>query len=60
MILRAFLAFYHHESHKKRGGINILEATAVQFKHFRNSEYNPTKQITPWGLAISKNQGLTD
>jgi len=29
MILRAFLAFYHHESHKKRGGINILDATAV-------------------------------
>jgi len=39
MILRAFLAFYHHESHKKRGGINILEAAAVQFKHFCNSKY---------------------
>jgi len=47
MILRAFLAFYHHESHKKRGGINILESTPGHFKNFRNSEYNPTKEITP-------------
>jgi len=60
MILRAFLAFYHHESHKKRGCINILEATAAQFKHFRNSEYDPTKEITPGGLAISKNEGLSN
>jgi len=55
MILQAFLAFYHHESHKKRGGINILESAAGQFKNFRNSECDPTKEITPWGLAISKN-----
>jgi len=60
MILRAFLAFYHHQSHKKRGGINILESTPGQFKYFRNSEYDPTKDITPWGLAISNNKGLTD
>jgi len=60
MILQAFLAFYHHESHKKRGGINILEAAAVQFNHFRNSKCNSTNKITPWDLAISKNQGLTD
>jgi len=60
MILRAFLAFYHHESHKKRGGINILDATAVQFKNFRNSEYDPTKEITPWGLASFKNEGLSN
>jgi len=25
MILQAFLAFYHHQSHKKRGGVDILE-----------------------------------
>jgi len=30
MIVRAFLAFHHHESHKKRGGINILESTSGQ------------------------------
>jgi len=60
MILRAFLTFYHHQSHKKRGGINILESTPGQFKYFRNSEYDPTKDITPWGLAISNNKGLTD
>jgi len=48
MILRAFLAFYHHESHKKRGGINVLDTTLpVQFKIFRNSECDPTKEITP-------------
>jgi len=33
MILKAFLAFYHHQSHKKRGGINILESTSGQFKN---------------------------
>jgi len=61
MILRAFLAFYHHESHKKRGGVNVLDTTLpVQFKIFRNSEYDPTKEITPWGLAISHNKGLAD
>jgi len=60
MILRAFLALYHHQSHKKRGGINVLDSTSGQFKNFRNSEYDPTKDITPWGLAISNNKGLTD
>ena len=61
MILRAFLAFYHHESHKKRGGINVLEPTLpVQFKVCRNSECDPTKEIAPWGLAISHNKGLAD
>jgi len=61
MMLRAFLAFYHHESHKKRGGINVLDtALPVQFKIFRNSEHDPTKEITPWGLAISHNKGLLD
>jgi len=61
MILQAFLAFYHHMSHKKRGGINVLDTTLpVQFKIFRNSEYDPTKEITPWDLAISHNKGLTD
>jgi len=60
MILQAFLAFYHHQSHKKRGGVNILESATGQFKHFRNSEHDPTKDITPWGLAISNNKGLAD
>jgi len=61
MMLRAFLAFYHHESHKKRGGVDVLDKTLpVQFKIFRNSEYDPTKEITPWGLAISHNKGLSD
>jgi len=60
MILRAFLAFHHHESHKKCGGINILDATAAQFKNFRNSECNPAKEIAPWGLALSKNEGLSN
>jgi len=61
MILRAFLAFYHHVSHKQRGGVNVLDPTlSVQFKNYRNSEYDPTKEITPWGLAISSNKGLSD
>jgi len=61
MILRAFLAFYHHMSHKKRGGINVLDTTlSVRFKIYRNSEHDPTKEITPWGLAISHNKGLMD
>jgi len=29
MILRAFLAFYHHQSHKQHGGINVLDTTAL-------------------------------
>ena len=60
MILRAFIAFYHHQSHKKHGGVNVLESAQGQFKHFRNSEYDPTKDITPWGLAVTNNKGLTD
>jgi len=60
MILRALLAFYHHESHKKRGGINILDSTAGQFKNFHNTKYDPTKEIIPWGLALSKNEGLSN
>jgi len=61
MMLRALLACYHHLSHKKRGGINVLDPTLpVQFKHFRNTEYDPTKEITPWGLSISHNKGLSD
>jgi len=61
MMLRAFLPFYHHESHKQRGGINVLDRTLpMQFKVFRNSEYDPTKEITPWGLAIYNNKGLLD
>jgi len=27
MILRAFLAFCHHVSHKQRGGVNVLDTT---------------------------------
>jgi len=61
MILRAFLAFCHHMSHKKRGGVNVLDTTLpAQFKNFRNSECDPTKEITPWGLAVSNNKGLMD
>jgi len=55
MILRAFLAFCHHQSHKKRGGINILDSAPQQFSCFRKPKHDPTKEITPWGLAISKN-----
>jgi len=61
MMLRAFLAFCHHESHKKRGGVNVLDtALPAQFKIFRNSECDPTKEIAPWGLAVSHNKGLLD
>jgi len=61
MILPAFLAFYHHMSHKKRGGVNVLNtALPAQFKNFHNSEHDRTKEITPWGLAISHNKGLAD
>jgi len=34
MILRAFLAFYHNQSRKKRGGVNVLESAPGQFKYF--------------------------
>jgi len=61
MTLRAFLAFCHHESHKKRGGANVLDTTLpVQFKIFRNSEWDPAEEIAPWGLAVSHNKGLSD
>jgi len=61
MTLGAFLAFCHHESHKKRGGVNVLDtALPVQFKIFRNSDCDPTKEIAPWGLAVSHNKGLLD
>jgi len=61
MILRAFLAFCHHMSHKQQEGVNILDPTlSVHFKTYRNSECDPTKEITPWGLAVSNNKGLSD
>jgi len=61
MILRAFIAFYHHMSHKQRGGVDVLDPTlSAQFKTCRNSECGPTKEITPWGLAVSNNKGLSD
>jgi len=61
MMLQASLAFCHHESHKQRGGVDVLNAALpAQFKNFRNSEHDPTKEITPWGLAVSHNKGLSD
>jgi len=61
MMLQALLAACHHESHKKRGGVNILEPEVLlQFKVFCNSECDPTKEIAAWGLAISHNKGLSD
>jgi len=34
MILQAFLAFCHHLSHKKRGGVDVLDTTLrAQFKN---------------------------
>jgi len=61
MTLRAFLAFHHHVSHKQRGGIDVLDpALSAQFKTCRNSECDPTKEITPGGLAVSNNKGLLD
>ena len=60
MILRAILAFFHHESHKKHGGVSILDSTVRQFKNFRNTECDPTKEIVPWGSALSKNEGLSN
>jgi len=61
MILRAFLAFCHHVSHKQRGGVNVLDPTlSVRFKTCRNSECDPAKEIAPQGLAVSNNKGLSD
>jgi len=61
MILLAFLAFCRHQSHKQRGGIDVLDTTLpAQFKNFRNSECDPAKEIAPWGLAIAYNKGLAD
>jgi len=61
MILQAFLVFCHHVSHKKRGGIDVLDPTlSARFKTYRNSEHDPTKEIAPWGLAISNNKGFLD
>jgi len=60
-MLRALLAFCHHESHKQRGGVDVLEPTVpMLFKVFCNSECDPTKEIAPWGLAVSHNKGLSD
>jgi len=44
-------------SHKNRGNINILFSTAQEFKIFRNTECNPTQEIVPWGMILSKNEG---
>jgi len=60
MILRAFLAFCHHQSHKQRRGINILDSAVGQFSNFRNSECDPSKDVAPWGPSISNNKGLAD
>jgi len=50
MQLRALLAFYHHDLHKKRGGVNILKSTIQDFEVFRNSKCNPVQEIVPWGI----------
>jgi len=60
MQLRALLDFYHHESARRHGGINILESTLGQFKQFRNTVCNPTQEIVPWGLRASKNKSLSN
>jgi len=60
MQLRALLDFFHHESARRHGGINILECTSGQFKQFRNTVYNPTQEIIPWGLRASKNESLSN
>jgi len=58
MISQALLACCCHESHKKCGGINILDSTAAQFKNFRNTKHDPAEEIVPWGLALFENEGL--
>jgi len=60
MLLRALLGFYHYESARRQGGINILESMRGQFKQFRNTVYNPTQEIILWGLAASKNENLSN
>ena len=60
MQLRALLDFYHHESAKNHGGINILESTSGQFKQFRNTIHNPTQEIVPWAIRASKNESLSN
>jgi len=60
MLLQALLGFYHQESAKRCGGINILQSTIGQFKQFRNTVCNPTQEIIPWGLAASKNEHLSN
>ena len=60
IVLRAPLVFFHHVSHKQCGSVNILKSTAQEFKLFCNTKHNPTQEIFPWGMILSKIEGLSN
>lgn len=59
LLLRAILAFYHFESHKAGGGINIATKSLLEFKEFQTLSYDPNKPIVPWALMTTHNERLS-
>ena len=60
LVLRAILAFYHSESHKVGGGINMATRSLLQFKEFQTLAYDPNKPIIPWALMTTHNDLLSN
>ena len=58
--LRAFLAFCHHQSHLKVGGVNILNCAAVDYKTCRAAVCDQSKPLVPWVSMSTKDEGLSN
>ena len=58
--LRTLLAYYHHASHAKGGGISITKKSLADFKLFRATVYDPSKPIVPWTLMTANSEGLSN
>jgi len=48
------------ESWKHQHATSTAFSTAQEFKIFRNTECNPTPEIVPRGMILSKNEGLSN
>ena len=60
MLLRSILSFYHHASHIKQGGINILDCTEMEFREFRATVYDQSKPLVPWASMSNKDDALVN
>ena len=58
LALRALLAFFHWNSHKKGSVMLITSKTADEFKEYKAKFYDPTEPIIPWTRMMGKSDTL--